>query len=111
MATRDEPRATTGRIRSLLCQSGQRVTSRPIGAVASAATGTAEHGTFGGEIFHGPTAAHELWRSLVTRQHSRESACMFPDAEALLVPDSELSDTWRSALSDDDIRVRAIIGV
>ena len=79
--------------------------------VASAAIGTAEHGDFGGEIFHGPSAAHELWRSLVTQQHSRESACMFPDAEALLVPDSELSDTWRSALGDDDIRVRAIIGV
>jgi len=79
--------------------------------VASAAIGTAEHGNFGGEIFHGPTAAHELWRSLVTQQHSRESACMFPDAEALLVAGSELSDTWRTALSDDDIRVRAIIGV
>jgi len=79
--------------------------------IASAAIGTAEHGNFGGEIFHGPTAAHELWRSLVTQQHIRESACMFPDAEALLVPDSELSDTWRTALGDDDIRVRAIIGV
>lgn len=79
--------------------------------VASAAVGTAEHGNFGGEIFHGPTAAHELWRSLITQQHTRKSACMFPDAEALLIPDSELSNTWRSALSDDDIRVRAIISV
>lgn len=77
--------------------------------VASAAVGAAEGSDLGGEIFHGPAAAHELWRSIATQQTEPRSACMFPDAAPLFVADTPLSDTWRSSLGQTGAQVRAII--
>jgi hypothetical protein len=77
--------------------------------VASAAVGAAQGSDFGGEIFHGPAAAHELWRSISVQQRERRSACMFPDAEPLFVAGTPLSDTWRASLGEGEVQVRAII--
>lgn len=77
--------------------------------MASAAVGAAEGSDLGGEIFHGPAAAHELWRSIAVEQTHPRSACMFPDAAPLFVADTPLSDTWRSSLETTGAQVRAII--
>jgi hypothetical protein len=77
--------------------------------VASAAVGAADGSDLGGELFHGPAAAHELWRSIAVHQAAPRSACMFPDAAPLFVADTPLSDTWRSSLDQTDAQVRAII--
>jgi len=69
----------------------------------------AENADFGGEIFHGPTAAHELWHSIAVQQHERRSACMFPDAAPLFVPNTPQSDTWRASLRTGEFQVRAIL--
>jgi hypothetical protein len=79
--------------------------------VASAAIGVADRSDLGGEIFHGPTAAHELWRSIIVEQSQPRSACMLPDAAPLFVADTPLSEAWRAALAEGDIRVRAILSV
>lgn len=79
--------------------------------IANAAIGGAERADLGGELFHGPTAAHELWHSLILQQSEQRSACMFPDAEPLLVADSALSDAWRAALGERPMRVRAIVSI
>ncbi|AYF96806.1 hypothetical protein [Protaetiibacter intestinalis] len=69
-------------------------------------------GTGGGrELFHGPGAAHDLWRSLILQQHERRSACMMPDARPVLVPDSPLSDAWRDTLGEAEMQVRAILSL
>jgi hypothetical protein len=77
--------------------------------VASAAVGASDGSDLGGELFHGPAAAHELWRSIAVQQAERRSACMFPDAAPLFVADTPLSDTWRSSLDQTGAQVRAII--
>lgn len=77
--------------------------------VASAAVGAAEGSDLGGEIFRGPAAAHEVWRSIAAQRAEPRSACMFPDAAPLFVADTPLSDTWRSSLGRTGAQVRAII--
>ncbi len=79
--------------------------------VASDALGASDRSDLAGEIFHGPAAAHELWRRLVLQQSERRSACMFPHAEYLLRADTELSDMWRAAIDTSDIQVRAIVSI
>ncbi|MGN6273718.1 MAG: hypothetical protein ACTHMQ_11610 [Protaetiibacter sp.] len=79
--------------------------------VASAAIGAAEGSDLGGELFHGPAAAHELWRSLILQQSERRSACMLPDAAPLFVADTPLSDAWRAALAEGEMQVRAILSI
>lgn len=77
--------------------------------VTSAAVGAADGSELGGELFHGPAAAHELWRSIVAHQAEARSACMFPDAAPLFVADTPLSDTWRASLEQTGAQVRAIV--
>jgi hypothetical protein len=79
--------------------------------VASDALGSSDRSDLAGELFHGPAAAHELWRRLILQQSERRSACMFPRAEHLLRADTDLSDAWRAALGESEMQVRAIVSI
>lgn len=95
-------------LRTRLADAGALLAALPA-LVASAAVGASNGSDLGGEVFRGPAAAHELWRSIAVHQAEPRSACMLPEAAPLFVADTPLSDTWRSSLEQTGAQVRAII--
>jgi hypothetical protein len=79
--------------------------------LTSAAVGAANGSTTSAETFHGPAAAHDLWRSLILQQTELRSACMLPDAAPLFVADTPLSTAWRDSLDEGEMQVRAILSL